>query len=188
MMRQLKLKNKKKKEKATKKSYSYSSSFSSRRGFRGGLRGRGGSIIRGGATRGGIYAGRGRGFVPLPFRGAAPYGQRDIRDVRRLMNDPRTQVGSSTNRPLSIYDHQRTSTSSMQPQPSLPSRIVSQDPRFRNPQESFIPAPTPQPGYHSSFKKQRTRELSPPPRYSSRPPSPPQVGLYPPFNPYSHYA
>jgi len=183
----LEIEKQKKEEKTAKRpySYSYSSSFSSRRGFRGGLRGRGGNIIRG-TSRGGIFAGRGRGFVPLPFRGA-PYGQRDIRDVRaaRLLTDPRNQVGSSTNRPLSIYDHQRSSSSSIQPQAS---RIVSQDPRFRNPQEGFIPAPTPQPGYHSTFKKQRTRELSPPPRYSSRPPSPPQVGLYPPFNPYSHFA
>jgi len=187
----------KKEEKSSKRTFFYGSSFSARRGFRGGLRGRGGNILRGGMSRGGLYAGR--GFVPLPFRGAAagfpsgPYGQRDIRDVRaaRLLNDPRNQAPSTSpsNRPLSIYDHQRSS-------PSLPptslsssslSRLPGQDPRFRSPQEGFLPSSTPP---YNSFKKQRvTRELSPPPRYSSRPPSPPPTaGLYPPFNPYSRYA
>jgi len=186
----------------------YGSSFSSRRGFRGGLRGRGGNIMRGGIGRGGVYAGRGRGFVPLPFRGAStgfpsgPYGQRDIRDVRaeRLLSDSRNQSGSgssgptsSGNRPLSIYDHQRSSSGpfpmggpSLSPSSSM--RMgPGQDPRFRSPQEGFLPSSTPP---YNSFKKQRTsRDLSPPPRYSSRPPSPPAaVGLYPPFNPFSRFA
>jgi len=149
--------------------------------------------------RGGIHAGR--GFVPLPFRGASgagfpsgPYGQRDIRDVRaaRLLNDPRGMSGpSSSNRPLSIYDHQRSGSGPLPPQSLSPSSsmrmIPGQDPRFRGaPQEGFLPSSTPP---YSSFKKQRTRELSPPPRYSSRPPSPPPtVGLYPPYNPFSRFA